>query len=88
MKQDTGKSVSNMPQMPWSYYSTIVTFGLFFTSLNIFILTTLLSHPMEGPIWLVLTLIGAVGLVWSIWMVRVHQNELIEKKAMRDLEQD
>ncbi|MGY5853835.1 MAG: hypothetical protein RTU92_09735 [Candidatus Thorarchaeota archaeon] len=88
MEQDAGWSVNNMPQMPWSYYSTIVTFGFFFASLNIFILTALLSHPMQGPIWLVLTIVGAVGLVGSIWMVRVHQNELIAKKAMRDKEQD
>ena len=74
--------------MPWSYYSTIVTFGLFFASLNIFIFTTLLSHPMEGPIWLVLTIIGAIGLVGSIWMVRIQQDELIAKKAAQEGEQD
>lgn len=70
---------------PWSFYSTILTFALFFGPLNIYIFTTLLSHPWASPIWLILSLIGLVGLFYSIRMVKVHQRELIEAhKSQQD----
>ncbi|MFW9795143.1 MAG: hypothetical protein ACFFEE_12615 [Candidatus Thorarchaeota archaeon] len=66
--------------MPWSYYAVILTFGVFFATLNIYIFTLWLSHPLASPLWLIGVAIGAVGLIYSIRMVRIHQQELIEKK--------
>ncbi|MHA2024255.1 MAG: hypothetical protein ACW98U_00020 [Candidatus Thorarchaeota archaeon] len=76
--------VSTMSQssMPWSYYAVILTFGIFFASLNIYILTLWLSHPFANPLWLIGVVIGAIGLIYSIRMVRVHQRELVEKKLL------
>jgi hypothetical protein len=70
--------------MPWSYYSTIVTFGVFFFSLNVYMFTEILQHPFASPLWLVGIIIGLVGLVFSIHMVRVHQRELIARKKLRN----
>lgn len=66
--------------MPWSYYAVILTFAVFFATLNIYIFTLWLSHPLASPLWLIGVVIGAVGLIYSIRMVRIHQRELIEKK--------
>ena len=68
-------------ELPWSYYATIVTFGIFFASLNIYILTVWLAHPLASPWWLLGVAIGLLGLMYSLRMVRVHQRELVEKKA-------
>jgi len=68
--------------MPWSYYAVILTFGIFFASLNIYGFTLWLSHPLASPLWLIGAVIGAVGLIYSIRMVRIHQRELIEKKRL------
>ncbi|MHA1935534.1 MAG: hypothetical protein ACW97A_09640 [Candidatus Thorarchaeota archaeon] len=68
-------------ELPWSYYATIVTFGIFFASLNIYILTLWLVHPLASPWWLLGVVIGLLGLLYSLRMVRVHQRELVEKKA-------
>ncbi|MHA1963376.1 MAG: hypothetical protein ACXACG_03450 [Candidatus Thorarchaeota archaeon] len=67
-------------EMPWSYYATLVSFGIFFGSLNIYILTLWLAHPWASPLWLVVVIVGALCLVYSVRMVRVHQAELVEKK--------
>lgn len=66
--------------MPWSYYAVILTFGIFFASLNIYILTLWLAHPFASPFWLIFVGLGAIGLIYSIRMVRIHQAELVEKK--------
>ncbi|MHA1903044.1 MAG: hypothetical protein ACXADL_01575 [Candidatus Thorarchaeota archaeon] len=68
-------------ELPWSYYATIVTFGIFFASLNIYILTLWLAHPLASPWWLLGVAIGILGLMYSLRMVRVHQRELVEMKA-------
>ncbi|MFX1483545.1 MAG: hypothetical protein ACFFCP_10180 [Promethearchaeota archaeon] len=74
--------------MPWSYYAVIVTFGVFFASLNLYILTLWLAHPLSSPFWLVGVVIGGLGLIYSIKMVRVHQSELIERKRLEQNEED
>ncbi len=70
----------SQPSMPWSYYAVIITFGIFFASLNIYGFTLWLTHPLASPLWLIGVLIGGVGLIYSIRMVRIHQAELVEKK--------
>jgi len=69
---------------PWSFYSTLVTFAIFFGPLNIYIVTILISHPWANPIWLIISLFGLVGLLYSIRMVRIHQQEMINAKALED----
>ena len=68
--------------MPWSFYATLASFALFFASLNIYILTLWLAHPMASPLWLVGVVVGALCLVYSIRIVRIHQAELVEKKRL------
>jgi hypothetical protein len=70
--------------MPWSFYSVVVSFGVFFFSLNIYLLTKWLHHPLASDLWLVGVFAGLVGLAFSVYKVRVHQRELIRMK--RDLE--
>ena len=67
-------------QLPWSFYATLASFAIFFASLNIYILTLWLAHPMASPLWLVGVVVGALCLVYSIRMVRIHQAELVEMK--------
>ena len=67
-------------QLPWSFYATLGSFAIFFASLNIYILTLWLAHPMASPLWLVGVVVGALCLVYSIRMVRIHQAELVEVK--------
>ncbi len=67
-------------KMPWSFYAVIVSFGVFFASLNIYVLSKLLSHPLPSDPWLIGIVVGFIALVYSVRMVRVHQRELIEKK--------
>ncbi|MHA2178533.1 MAG: hypothetical protein ACXAAK_09300 [Candidatus Thorarchaeota archaeon] len=70
--------------MPWSYYAVILTFGIFFASINIYIFTLWLAHPLASPLWLIGVVIGGVGLIYSIKMVRVHQQILVEKKLLEE----
>ncbi|MFW9811773.1 MAG: hypothetical protein ACFFF9_04890 [Candidatus Thorarchaeota archaeon] len=72
----------SLTRLPWSYYAVILTFGVFFASLNIYILTLWLAHPFASPYWLIIVGIGAIGLIYSIRMVRIHQAELVEKKQV------
>jgi hypothetical protein len=67
-------------RMPSSYYAVLITFAVFFTSLNIYILTLWLAHPLASPVWLIGVLGGAIGLFYSIGLVRTQQAELVEKK--------
>jgi uncharacterized protein (DUF983 family) len=69
-------------QMPWSFYATLAAFAIFFASLNVYIFTLWLSHPLASPLWLIGVVGGALFLVYSIRMVRVHQAELVEKKRL------
>ncbi|MBN2228495.1 MAG: hypothetical protein JW779_02805 [Candidatus Thorarchaeota archaeon] len=69
-------------QMPWSFYSTLISFGVFFACLNIYILTKWLAHPLASEYWLIGVIVGFIWLIYSIRMVRVHQKELIEKKVV------
>jgi hypothetical protein len=66
--------------LPWSYYAVIVTFAVFFFSINAHLLTIWLSHPMQSDLWLLGVAIGLVGLIYSIYMARIHQRELIAAK--------
>jgi hypothetical protein len=70
--------------MPWSYYATIVSFGIFFASLNIYILTLWLNHPMATPLWLIGVAIGFAALLYSVRMVRVQQAEMVAEKQQED----
>ncbi|MHA2046236.1 MAG: hypothetical protein ACW99G_15715 [Candidatus Thorarchaeota archaeon] len=70
--------------MPWSYYAVILTFGIFFASINIYIFTLWLAHPLASPFWLIGVVIGGVGLIYSIKMVRVHQQVLVKKKLLEE----
>ncbi len=74
-------------KMPWSFYATLVSFGIFFTSLNLYILTLWLSHPWASPLWLIGVIGGALCLIYSVYMVRIHQAELIEKKLKETSDQ-
>jgi hypothetical protein len=67
-------------KMPWSFYTTLVSFAIFFASLNIYLLTLWLAHPLASPLWLIGVAIGGILLLYSIRMVRIHQAELVEKK--------
>ncbi|RDE17378.1 MAG: hypothetical protein C4K49_03140 [Candidatus Thorarchaeota archaeon] len=66
--------------LPSSFYSTLITFGVFFLCLNMYIFTSWLQHPLASNLWLLGAFIAAIGLVFSWHMVRVHQHEMIERK--------
>ena len=70
--------------MPSSYFAVLVSFAIFFFFLNVYILTLLLLHPLASPWWLILSIIGLVGLLYSIRLVRIQQVELVRQKAERD----
>ena len=67
-------------KMPWSFSAILVTFAIFFFSLNVYILTNLLSHPWASDLWLIGIVAGGAGLLFSIRMIRVHQQQMIENK--------
>lgn len=79
---DEAVVVLSQKGLPWSFYAVIVTFGVFFFSLNAYILTVWLSHPLRSDLWLIGVAVGLVGLLYSLRMVRIHQRERIE--ARRD----
>ncbi len=58
----------------------LVSFGVFFFSLNMYILTTLLDHPLRSPLWIIGVVVGLVALVFSIRMMRRNQAELIRMR--------
>ena len=70
----------SITELPWSFYATLVSFGIFFASLNIYIFTLWLAHPWASPLRLVGVVIGALLLIFSVRMVRIHQADLVEKK--------
>ena len=68
--------------LPWSFYAVLITFAVFFLSLNMYIFTIWLDHPLRSDIWILLSAVGLVGLAYSIRMVRIHQNERIREKEL------
>ncbi len=68
-------------RLPLSFYLTLVTFGVFFACLNIYILTAILNHPWASPLWLVGVLIGLAGLIYSAVLVRRDQRRLVSEKS-------
>jgi type VI protein secretion system component VasK len=70
--------------MPWSFSVLLVTFAIFFFSLNVYIVTSLLSHPWASDLWLIGVVVGGIGLLYSIRMLRVHQQQLIEARNERE----
>jgi len=70
--------------MPSSYYAVLITFAIFFASLNVYIFTLWLAHPFASPLWLIGVVVGAIGLFYSIRMVRVQQAELVERKSLEE----
>jgi len=67
-------------KMPWSFYATLISFAIFFASINIYILTSILSHPYASDLWLIGVIGGFILLLYSVRMVRIHQREMIEMK--------
>ncbi|MFW9920134.1 MAG: hypothetical protein ACFFED_11070 [Candidatus Thorarchaeota archaeon] len=67
-------------ELPWSYSAAIITFGIFFFSLNVYIFTLIMSHPFASPLWIVLAGVGLIGFAFSLRMARIHQEELVLKK--------
>ncbi len=73
-------SLMNQTKMPWSFSALLVTFAIFFFSLNVYIGTKLLSHPWASDLWLIGIAAGGAGLLYSIRMIRVHQRQMIKDK--------
>lgn len=79
--------MSETATFPWSFYSILIMFAIFFFSLNVYIATELLSHPWRSPFWILGIIIGFIGLIWSYKWVRIHQAELVEKKRQAEMEE-
>ena len=73
-------SLMNQTKMPWSFSALLVTFAIFFFSLNVYIGTKLLSHPWASDLWLIGIASGGAGLLYSIRMIRVHQRQMMKDK--------
>jgi len=73
-------SLMSQVKMPWSFSAILITFAIFFFSLNVYILTNFFSHPWASDLWLIGVVAGGAGLLFSIRMIRVHQRQLIEDK--------
>ncbi|MHA1779968.1 MAG: hypothetical protein ACTSYL_03765, partial [Candidatus Thorarchaeota archaeon] len=58
-------------KMPWSFYAVLISFGVFFASLNIYVLSEILSHPLPNDPWLFGIVGGFIALLYSVYMVRV-----------------
>lgn len=67
-------------RLPWSYTAAIVTFGVFFFSLNMYIFTAILDHPYASPWWIVASVVGLVGFIFSLWKARAHQAGMVARK--------
>jgi len=82
MDQEPGTMMNSERKMPWSFYSTLASFGVFFASANMYLLTTWLNHPFRSDLWLIGVVVGLVWLLYSIHMVRIQQQELVKKKQL------
>ncbi|MFW9910244.1 MAG: hypothetical protein ACFFEF_16930 [Candidatus Thorarchaeota archaeon] len=71
-------------EMPSSFYAVIVSFGIFFFFLNVYILTLAFSHPLSSPVWLLISIIGLAGLIYSYRLMRIQQAQLIAQKKAKD----
>ncbi len=71
-------------QMPWSFYSTLLSFAIFFVCINIYILTNLIGHPLSSDLWLIGVVGGFILLLYSVRMVRIHQRDLIGRKQAEE----
>ena len=67
-------------KMPWSFYAILISFAIFFASLCIYVMTTIIHHPYASDLWLIGVFGGFICLLYSIRMVRIHQREMIERK--------
>lgn len=74
--------------LPWSYHAIIISFGIFFFSLNVYILTKWLSHPFASELWLIGIFGGLASLIYSVWMLRKHQQQLLEAKERTEIIED
>jgi len=70
----------SMMEMPWSFHASLISFAIWFASLNMYLLTLWLDHPYASPLWLIGVIVGILCQIFSYRMVRIHQAELIEKK--------
>ncbi len=75
-------------RLPFSFYAVLVTFGVFFASVLIYVMTRLLDHPWASDLWLVGVTVGAVGLVVSIRLVRRDQERMVRERAARGGQQE
>jgi len=73
-------SLMSQTKMPWSFSALLVTFAIFFFSLNVYIGTKLISHPWASDLWLIGIVAGGAGLLYSIRMIRLHQRQMIADK--------
>ncbi len=73
-------SLMSQTKMPWSFSALLVTFAIFFFSLNVYIGTKLISHPWASDLWLIGIVVGGAGLLYSIRMIRMHQRQMIADK--------
>ncbi|MFW9806225.1 MAG: hypothetical protein ACFFFK_05800 [Candidatus Thorarchaeota archaeon] len=67
-------------EMPSSFYAMLISFGIWFASLNIYILTLWLAHPWASPLWLIGVAVGILSQVYSYRLMKKQQAELIVKK--------
>jgi len=74
------ESMMTKKQLPWSFYAILISFAIFFGSLNIYIVAKWLNHPFSSELWLIGVIIGFVALLYSIRVMRIHQRELIIQK--------
>jgi hypothetical protein len=77
----------SLMEMPWSFHASLISFAIWFASLNIYLITLWLDHPFASPLWLIGVVIGVVCQIYSYRMVRIHQAELIEKKRLESSEE-
>ena len=63
----------------------LISFGIWFASLNIYILTLWLAHPWASPLWLIGVIVGALSQIYSYRLMKKQQAELIEKKQQESI---
>ncbi|TFG28285.1 hypothetical protein EU527_17500 [Candidatus Thorarchaeota archaeon] len=71
-------------KMQWSFYAILISFAIFFASLNIYIMTSLLDHPWKSHLWIIGVIIGLAMLIYSIYIMRIHQKQMISSKQEKE----